>query len=254
MRYAILRLKMRTIKMTIEYDGSNYLGWQVQPRGLTIQGILEEKLALLTGQRTQVTASGRTDAGVHALNQVAHFRTESQMDIRSFQKALNSLLPPDILIKKIEEVKEGFHARKSARSKTYVYQILNHPLRSPFHRTMAWHISQKLDLGEMKKATSYLVGEHDFSAFRSVGSPTRTATRRVLRAEWKMGKGGFIRFEIEATGFLKQMVRAIVGTLVEVGKGRIESKEVMKIIDSRDRKKAGPTAPARGLFLKEVKY
>ena len=245
---------MRTLKLIIEYDGTNYLGWQVQPRGSTIQGILEEKLALLTGQRTQVTASGRTDAGVHALNQVAHFRTESQMDIRSFQKALNSLLPPDILIKKIEEAEEGFHARKSARSKTYVYQILNRPLRSPFHRTTAWHVPQKLDLGEMKKATSYLLGEHDFSAFRSVGSPTRTATRRVLRAEWKMGKDGFIRFEIEATGFLKQMVRAIVGTLVEVGKGRIEPKEVKTIIDSHDRKKAGPTAPARGLFLKEVKY
>jgi tRNA pseudouridine38-40 synthase len=245
---------MRTIKLTIEYDGSNYLGWQVQPRGATIQGILEEKLALLTGQRTQVTASGRTDAGVHALNQVAHFRTESEMDVRSLQRALNSLLPPDILIKKIEEVEEGFHARKNARSKIYVYQILNRPLRSPFHRTMVWHVPQKLDLREMKKATLCLLGEHDFSAFRSVGSPTRTVIRRVLRAEWKMGRDGFLRFEIEATGFLKQMVRAIVGTLVEVGKGKISAAQFQEIIESEDRKKAGPTAPARGLLLKEVKY
>jgi tRNA pseudouridine38-40 synthase len=240
--------------MTIEYDGSKYLGWQVQPRGPTIQGVLEEKLALLTGQKTRVTASGRTDAGVHALNQVAHFRTESQMDIRSFQRALNSLLPPDILMKKMEEVEEGFNARKSARSKIYVYQLLNRPLRSPFHRTTAWHIPQKLDLREMKKATSSLLGEHDFSAFRSVGSPTRTATRRVLRAEWKRGREGFLRFEIEATGFLKQMVRAIVGTLVDIGKGKISPVQFQKIMESKDRKKAGPTAPAHGLFLKEVKY
>jgi len=245
---------MRTLKLTLEYDGTNYLGWQVQPRGLTLQGILEEKLTLLTGKKTQVIASGRTDAGVHALNQVAHFKTESQMEVTSFQKALNSLLPPDLVIKKVEEVEEGFHARKNARSKVYVYRILNRSLRSPFHRTTAWHVPQKLDLGEMKEATRHLLGERDFSAFCSVGSPTRTAVRKVLRAEWKMGREGFLQFEIEATGFLKQMVRAIVGTLVEVGKGKMDSEEMMRIIDSRDRKKAGPTAPALGLFLKEVKY
>jgi tRNA pseudouridine38-40 synthase len=246
--------RWRTLKLVIEYDGSNYLGWQVQPRGLTIQGVLEEKLSLLTGQRTPVTASGRTDAGVHALNQVAHFRTLSQLEVRSFQKALNSLLPPDLLIKKIEEVGESFHARKNAQSKLYVYRILNRPLRSPFHRTTAWHIPHPLDLGEMKRATQHLLGEHDFSAFRSVGSPTRTAVRRVLRAEWKIGRDGLLRFEIEATGFLKQMVRAIVGTLVEVGKGKNNAAQFQRIFESKDRKKAGPTAPAHGLFLKEVKY
>jgi tRNA pseudouridine38-40 synthase len=254
MRYAYLGLRMRTLKVTIEYDGTNYLGWQIQPQGLTIQGILEEKLALLTGQKTQVTASGRTDAGVHALNQVAHFRTESQMEVPSFQKALNSVLPPDIVIKRIEEVEEGFHARKHAKSKVYVYQILNRSLRSPFHRTTTWHVPQKLDLREMKRATQHLLGEHDFSAFRSVGSPTRTAVRKVLHAEWRMGRDGFLRFEIEATGFLKQMVRAIVGTLVEVGRGKISAQELKTILDSKDRKQAGPTAPAHGLFLKEVRY
>jgi tRNA pseudouridine38-40 synthase len=246
--------RVRTLKLVVEYDGSDYLGWQVQPRGPTIQGVLEEKIALLTGQRTPVTASGRTDAGVHALNQVAHLRTESQLEVGSFQKALNRLLPPDILIKKIEEVEEGFHARKDARSKLYVYRILNRPLRSPFHRTTAWHIPQNLDLPEMKRATEHLLGEHDFSAFRSVGSPTRTAVRRVLRAEWMRGRDGVLRFEIEATGFLKQMVRAIVGTLVEVGKGKKSATEFQGIMESKDRKKAGPTAPARGLFLKEIRY
>jgi len=245
---------MRNIKLLIEYDGTNYQGWQVQPKGSTIQGMLEEKLGLLTGESIQLFGSGRTDSGVHALGQVAHFKTDSQMDIRSMQRALNSLLPRDIVIQKIEEVEEGFHARKHSKSKVYEYRILNRNLRSAFHRGYVWHIPQKLNLREMKKATQNLVGEHDFSSFRSVGSPTRTAVRRVVRAEWKRGREGFIRFEIEANGFLKQMVRAIIGTLVEVGKGRMNAEEFRKILESKDRKKAGPTAPAHGLFLKEVKY
>jgi len=245
---------MRTIKLLIEYDGTNYLGWQVQPKGPTIQGTIEEKLALLTGETIHLIGSGRTDAGVHALGQVAHFKTQSQMDVRSFQKALNSLFPPDIVIRRVEEVEEGFHARKNSKSKIYEYWILNRNLRSAFHRGTAWHIPQKLDLKEMKKATWWLIGEHDFSSFRSVGSPTRTAVRKVIMAELKRSQEGLIRFEIEANGFLKQMVRSIVGTLVEVGKGKINSEEFQKILESKDRKMAGPTAPARGLFLKEVKY
>ena len=245
---------MRNIKLLIEYDGTNYLGWQVQPKGPTIQGVLEEKLGLLTGEPIQLFGSGRTDSGVHAFGQVAHFKTQSQMDIRSMQRALNSLLPPDIVIQKIEEVDEDFHARKHSKSKVYEYRILNRNLRSAFHRGYVWHIPQKLNLKEMKKATQCLIGEHDFSAFRTVGSPTRTAVRRVIRAEWKRGRDGLIRFEIEANGFLKQMVRSIVGTLVEVGKGKMNSEEFRKILESKDRRKAGPTAPAQGLFLKEVKY
>ncbi len=245
---------MRNIKLLIEYDGTNYQGWQVQPKGPTIQGILEEKLGLLTGQPVQLLGSGRTDSGVHALGQVAHFKTESRMDIRTIQRALNSLLPHDIVVRKAEEVGEGFHARKHSRSKIYEYRILNRNLRSAFHRGFVWHIPQKLDLTEMKKATQSLIGEHDFSAFRTVGSPTRTTVRRVTRAEWRRGRDGFIRFEIEANGFLKQMVRSIVGTLVEIGKGRLKAADLRKILNSRDRKEAGPTAPAEGLFLKEVKY
>ena len=245
---------MRTLKLTIEYDGTDYLGWQVQPKGPTLQGALEEKLALITGERPRVTASGRTDAGVHALAQVAHFKTQSALQVASIQKALNSLLPPDITIKKVEEVEEGFHARKHAKSKIYEYRVLNRDLRSPFLRRFAWHIPQKLDLERMKEATHCLLGEHDFSAFRSVGSPTRTAVRKVLKAEWKRGKDGLLRFEIEATGFLKQMVRAIVGTLVEVGRRKMTAQDFSGILASKDRRKAGPTAPARGLFLREVKY
>jgi tRNA pseudouridine38-40 synthase len=245
---------MRTIKLTIEYDGTNYQGWQVQPKVPTIQGMIEEKLALLTGETIPLIGSGRTDAGVHALGQIAHFKTKSKMDIRSIQRALNSLLPHDIVIQRAEEVEEDFHARKHSQSKVYEYQILNRNLRSVFHRGHAWHIPQELDLKEMKKATQELMGEHDFSSFRSVGSPTRTAVRRVIRAEWRKSPDGLLRFEIEANGFLKQMVRAIIGTLVEVGKGKISSEEFQRILDSKDRKRAGPTAPAHGLFLKEVKY
>jgi len=245
---------MRTIKLTIEYDGTHYLGWQVQPKGATLQGVLEEKLSFLTNEKIDLLGSGRTDAGVHALGQVAHFKTESQLDVQTIQRALNSLLPSDMVIQKVEEVDEGFHARKQSKSKTYEYRILNRNIRSAFHRGYAWHIPQTLNIGEMRKATRSLMGEHDFSSFQSVGSPKRTAVRKVTRAEWKQSRDGFLRFEIEANGFLKQMVRAIVGTLIEVGRRKITSEEFQKILDSRDRKNAGPTAPAHGLFLKEVKY
>jgi tRNA pseudouridine38-40 synthase len=245
---------MRNIKLLIEYDGTNYLGWQVQAKGLTIQGVIEEKLTLLTGEKISLIGSGRTDAGVHALGQVASFKTKSRMAVRTLQKALNSLLPPDITILRAEEADEAFHARKSATRKAYEYRILNREIRSAFQREYAWHIPQPLDVGKMKEAAEILVGVHDFSSFRSVGTPTKTAIRTLLRADWKRHRGGFLCFEIEANGFLKQMVRAIVGTLVDVGKGKITVEEFRKVLEARDRKKAGPTAPGRGLFLKRVKY
>jgi len=245
---------VRTINLIIEYDGSNYLGWQIQPKGHTIQGVIQDRLKRLTGEPLQLIGSGRTDAGVHALGQVAHFKTESRMDANTFQRALNSLLPEDIVIRRAEEVEADFHARRSAKSKIYEYRILNRSTPPAVDRQYVWHVPQKLNLDEMKKATHNLVGEHDFSAFRSVGSSTRSSVRNILRADWKRGKGGLLRFEIEASGFLKQMVRAIVGTLVEVGRGKISAQEFKKILDSKDRKEAGPTAPAQGLFLKEVRY
>lgn len=245
---------MRTIKLVIEYEGTHYLGWQVQPNGQTIQSVIQDCLKRLTGESSQLIGSGRTDAGVHALGQVAHFKTESRMDANTFQRALNSLLPKDIVIRRAEEVEAEFHARRSAKSKVYEYRILNRTTPPAIDRQYIWYIPQKLNLDEMKKATHSLVGEHDFSAFRSVGSSARSSVRNILQADWKRGKGGHLRFEIEATGFLKQMVRAIVGTLVEVGRGKISAQEFKRILDSKDRKEAGPTAPARGLFLKEVKY
>jgi len=238
----------------IEYDGTDYLGWQVQKKGPTIQGTLEEKLALLTREKVHLIGSGRTDSGAHALGQVASFQTRSPMAVHTLQKALNSLLPSDIAVRKVEEVSEDFNARRSAKSKIYEYRILNHETRSAFHREHAWHIPQELDLTEMKKATQLLIGEHDFSSFRSVGTPTKTAIRKVFVAQWKKNRQGFLRFEIEATGFLKQMVRAIVGTLVEIGRGKITVAEFGRILESKDRSLAGPTAPSRGLFLREVKY
>jgi tRNA pseudouridine38-40 synthase len=245
---------MRNIRLLIEYNGSNYQGWQVQLKGLTIQGMIEEKLTLITGEVIHLIGSGRTDSGVHAFGQVANFKTKSKLDVHSVQRALNSLLPPDIVIQRAEEVEEDFHARRESKSKVYEYRILNQDIRSAFRHEYAWHIPQKLDLEEMRKATQILIGEHDFSSFRSVGSPTRTTIRRIIRTEWKRDREGLIRFEIEANGFLKQMVRALVGTLVEVGRGKIDSEEFQKILDSKNRREAGPTAPAHGLFLKEVKY
>ncbi|NWF92873.1 MAG: tRNA pseudouridine(38-40) synthase TruA [Syntrophaceae bacterium] len=245
---------MRNIRLLIEYDGTNYQGWQVQARGPTIQGVIEEKLRLVTGEEIHLIGSGRTDSGVHAFGQVANFKTKTGLDASSIQKALNALLPPDIAILRAEEVGEDFHARKQCASKVYEYRILNRDFRSAFYYGYAWYIPQPLDLERMKKATEILIGEHDFSSFRSVGTPTRTAVRRVIRAEWRKGREGLLRFEIEANGFLKQMVRSLVGTLVEVGKGKISPEQFRKIIESRDRKEAGPTAPAHGLFLREVKY
>jgi tRNA pseudouridine38-40 synthase len=245
---------MRNIKLTIEYEGKSYLGWQVQPKGPTVQGTIEEQLRRLTGEIIHLISSGRTDAGVHAIGQVAHFKTQHPMDCPTLRRALNSLLPADIMIREVEEVDQDFHARKDCKSKVYEYRVLNRNVRSVFLREYAWHISQPLDLGEMKKAAQRLIGEYDFSSFRSVGTPTRTAVRNVIRAEWKRDREGLLTFEIEANGFLKQMVRAIVGTLVEVGKKKITPEDFGQILESKDRTKAGPTAPAHGLFLKEVKY
>jgi tRNA pseudouridine38-40 synthase len=247
-------LIVRKIKLTLEYDGTGYLGWQVQLRGPTIQGILEEKLSSITGERIRVMGSGRTDAGTHAFGQVAHFRTGTGIDVGALRRAMNSLLPPEIVIRKAEEVSDDFHARKQAKSKIYEYRILNRKTRSAFYHRYAWHVPYPLDFDAMREAAQSLVGEHDFASFRSVGSPTRTSVRTVARADWRRGQKGLIFFEIEANGFLKQMVRAIIGTLVEVGKGRIDCENFQAIIESRDRKRAGPTAPAHGLFLKEVKY
>ena len=182
------------------------------------------------------------------------FKTKSRMETRTLRKALNSLLPSDIVIQKVEEVEEDFHARKNPKSKVYEYRILNREVRSRLSSGLRLAYPSKVRLKEMERAARMLIGEHDFSCFRSVGTPTKTTVRKIFRAEWKRNREGFLLFEIEGNGFLKQMVRAIVGTLVEVGKGRVSVEGFREILELKDRGKAGPTAPARGLFLKEVKY
>jgi tRNA pseudouridine38-40 synthase len=244
---------MRNIKLTIEYDGTGYHGWQIQPNVETIQGTVEGKLAQITGEPVRLFASGRTDTGVHAMGQVAHFKTQSALDVLSFLKALNSLLPEDIRVKDVEEVDEAFHARFSAKGKVYEYRIFNGELPSPFHRHYSWFVPGKLDLTSMRKAAMKLRGRHDFSSFCSAGSDHASPIREIYAIDVGM-RGYLITIEVEANAFLKQMVRNIVGTLVEVGRRKLTPSQFADILEARDRRRAGLTAPAQGLFLVKVNY
>ena len=245
---------MRNLKLLIEYDGTSYHGWQVQPNGLTIQEVIEKKIEVMTRQTVRLTGSGRTDAGVHALGQVANFKTSSSIPVDGFRQGLNSLLPSDITVKSVEEVDEGFHSQFNARSKTYCYRILNQEAPSAIHRRFSWHLPSSLGLSAMQKAAETLIGTHDFSSFQGAKPDTEDPVRKVMKAQWSPEKGNFLCFLIEADGFLKKMVRNLVGTIVEVGKGKIPVEEFRAILEARDRRRAGMTAPPQGLFLVEVKY
>jgi len=245
---------MRNIKLVIEYDGGNYHGWQKQPNALSIQEAIEDRLRTILQEKVNVIASGRTDAGVHALEQVANFPTNSSLDLINIQRGLNSLLPPDIAIKEIYDAGEDFHARYSAKRKTYRYIIFNHRFPSPLYRNFSWFIPFTLDIGEMEKAVKCLTGKHDFSAFRASGCNSRNPVREVSSVYLKRDTGGLIVFEIEANAFLKQMVRNIVGTMIDVGKGKTGRDEFKVILLSKDRRNAGITAPPQGLFLVKVEY
>jgi tRNA pseudouridine38-40 synthase len=245
---------VRNIKLTIEYDGTAYHGWQIQPGLKTIQGVMKERIAQITQGRVTLLGSGRTDAGVHALGQVANFHTESTIDLIVLQRGLNSLMAPDIVITDVEEVEEGFHARFSARSKVYEYHILNKPFPSALLRAYAWFIPHELDLPSMQRCGRLLIGSHDFSSFRASGDESRHSMREVIRLEIERREGNLIVIVIEANAFLREMVRSIVGTLVDVGRGKTSLEEFEEIFQARDRRQAGMTAPARGLFLTEVKY
>ena len=246
--------KLRTIRLTLEYDGSGYHGWQRQRNALTIQEVVETCLARLIGQEVRLHGSGRTDAGVHALGQVAHFRTESALPLAAFREGLNSLLPRDIVILEAEEAPEGFHARYGAKAKTYEYRILNRPVRSPLHLRRCWHLGQALDLDRMRQATRFIEGEHDFAGFQTSGSSVKNTLRRVVSASWEEGPGDRKYFRITASGFLRGMVRALVGTLVEVGWGKRQPNDMAALLAAKDRRLAGPAAPAGGLYLVEVRY
>lgn len=243
----------RNLKLIIEYEGTRYHGWQRQGDLPTIQKTIEEVIFTITREPSSVSSSGRTDAGVHALGQVANFTTHSKIPAVNLLRGMNSLLPEDIRIKDIAEAPPEFHARFSARSKTYIYNIDNGPVPSVFFRNYAWHIHEELDLEKMNMAAEFLKGEHDFMSFCAAGHETKTYVRRVIAAEF-FRKGILITFRIESTGFLKYMVRNLMGTLACVGKGKITPDCFRDIIDARDRMVAGPTAPPQGLFLESVTY
>ncbi len=236
-----------------EYDGTAYHGWQRQPNGISIQEALEEKIGIITQEEIRLTASGRTDAGVHALNQVANFKTKSAIGCENLLKGINSLLPEDIVVKVLRDADQEFHARYSAKSKVYVYRLFNNPVRSALCRNYSWHLRAPLDLGAMGQAARLLEGTHDFSSFCAAGGDAEDHVRTVTATSVEMA-GGMISFTIEANGFLRYMVRNIVGLLVDVGRGITTPTGFKEIMDAKDRTKAGITAPPQGLFLREVRY
>jgi tRNA pseudouridine38-40 synthase len=249
------RFFMRNIKLILEYDGTNYHGWQTQAGSgrPTIQETVEHALATLSGEPVTTYSSGRTDAGVHALGHVANFRTGSTIPAPAWAPALNHLLPPDIRVLSSESVSDDFHARYSALGKTYRYRILCRRAPTALFRNYAWHINVPLDVPNMRKSLDCLVGRHDFSSFQGAGctakSPVRTITGISLTKT-----DDFLDLVIEADAFLQYMVRNIVGTAVEIGLGRFTPDDMAAILLAQDRKKAGRTAPAQGLYLIKVTY
>jgi len=244
----------QNFKIVVEYDGTAYHGWQRQKQDPSIQAALEQVLARLTGQTVTVHGSGRTDAGVHALGQAASFRCRTRLAPPELLKGLNSLLPGDIAVHACDRVPWEFHARFDARWKTYRYRIRNRPVRSALERRRAWHIHRPLDLAAMRAALPHIVGTHDFRAFENTGSPRQSTVRSVRQAELREASGGELVFEVGADGFLKFMVRNLVGTLAAVGLGRLAPAEVEAIRRSGDRRRAGASAPPHGLYLLEVVY
>ena len=244
---------MRRLKFILEYDGTAYHGWQVQPGLDTIQGRLEAALSRLTGSRVHVMGAGRTDAGVHALGQVASGNVGVRLDDPTLRRALNALLPKDIVVTRVEPAPAEFDARRSARSRTYRYTILRRAYPSALHGRYSLYVPYDLDLEGMSDAVRCLLGTHDFSAFRAGSCPAATPIRSVRRASWRT-EGDLWRFEIEGNAFLQHMVRIIVGTLMEVGRGKRRPADIGEILASRDRRRAGKTAPAHGLCLVAVEY
>lgn len=265
---------MRTLKLTIAYDGTNYAGWQRQANAISIQQVLEDHIDEIVGAHNPLNAAGRTDAGVHAAAQVASITINHDISCDDLLRALNARLKAgDIRIRSIEEMPERWDARIFAKGKTYRYAIWNGPHPSPFVRHVVWHVPYALDLDRMQRAAAALVGEHDFAAFKGRGTDVLTTTRRVLSADIVEmnvhadqpialsplesapdGGGRLLRFEISGTGFLRHMVRTIAGTLVDIGRGNMEVEDMRAILESKDRAQTGQTAPAQGLMLWKVEY
>lgn len=244
---------MKRVKLTVAYDGTNYCGWQVQPNGITIQEVLNQCLSEFTGEKIETIGASRTDAGVHALGNVAVFDTEMRMPGDKFSFALNQRLPEDIRIQKSEEVDVNFHPRYIKSQKTYEYRILNRRFPIPTERFYSHFTYIPLDIEKMREAAEYLVGEHDFKSFCGTGAQVKTTVRTVKEIQIEKNEDR-ITIRITGEGFLYNMVRIIAGTLMNIGGGLYPPEKMQEILEAKDRKKAGPTAPARGLTLMEIQY
>lgn len=244
---------MNNIKLTIEYDGTNYYGWQRQKDKVTIQEAIEEAIASLTKEEVEVTGSSRTDAGVHAKGFVANFKTNSSIPPERFRDALNTKLPDDIVIIKSEKENDDFHARYNAKGKTYEYSLLNTEAPTALYRNYTYHPKYSLDVEAMKEAAKYFIGTHDFIAFRTQGSSVKGTVRTIFDLKVEENDK-IIKISVTGDGFLYNMVRIIVGTLIEVGRGKNKPQDIEMIISSKDRRLAGFCVPAKGLVLKEVYY
>jgi tRNA pseudouridine38-40 synthase len=245
---------MRNLKLTLAYDGTRFVGWQRQADGDSVQGLLEEALARFEGGPVTVHGAGRTDAGVHALGQVASVQVAFDHDLVTVTRALNAQLPADIRVLSVEEAAAEFHARFSARGKTYRYQLRHGTIADPFERAFVWHMPERLDVAAMTTAAAMLVGTHDFAAFQSAGSAGGSGTIRTVSRSDLRDLNGQLTYEIAGDGFLRHMVRAIVGTLVEVGRGFRKPETMTALFTGGARADAGATAPPQGLFLVRVDY
>ena len=249
----------RNLKLILSYDGTDFAGWQVQPEASTVQGTLASVIGRVTGEKVLPQASGRTDAGVHALAQVVTFVTESSVPTANFVKALNDLLPPSIRVLQAAEAPADFHARHSARAKTYRYRIFRDAICPPFLARYVWHFPYPLDEDAMRRAAEFVAGEHDFTSFAAV-DPERgreegaaSNIRQVFSSRWERIAEEFV-YEVRGSGFLHHMVRNLVGTFILVGKGTLHPEDITRILAARNRSSGGPTAPASGLFLVGVEY
>jgi tRNA pseudouridine38-40 synthase len=245
---------LTVLRLDLAYDGTDFAGWQVQPGPRTVQGTVEATLSRLLDRPVRVAGSGRTDAGVHARGQVASAALDPAMSLERLRRGLNALFPRDLRLLRLGREPEGFHARHSASGKTYRYEIARGEVLSPFLRRYRWHLRSPLDEEAMNEAASRLVGRHDFSSFVSAGGQATDHCREIRAARFEREDGGGLLFTVEADGFLYRMVRNMVGTLVEVGRGRRPADEMASLLEARDRRLAGPTAPSLGLFLDRVSY
>ena len=244
---------MKNIRLTIEYDGKDFNGWQKQPNKLNIQGEIERAIEEITGEKVDLIASGRTDAGVHALAQMANFKTNSNLPVEKYPIALNTKLKKSIRIQKAEEVEENFHSRYHCKKKTYRYIINNSKYGSSIYRNLEYFIPNKLNVEKMQEAVKYFEGEHDFKAFKASGTSSKSSVRIIYKTKVEK-QGDRIIIELTGNGFLYNMVRIIAGTLVEVGLEKIEPNEIPEIIEKGERERAGKTLPPQGLYLVKVEY